>query len=181
MRKVLYISIAISLLIVAAALVHYNWRADQLREPLAQIPDSAAPEHRTAPSVDTQLLSLKTEAQRAEIDAMIQRMDEAYEAERARHKAAMAAIPRYPEHLERERLARRARIAALEAGNAMQSADDDPWDGIDLPPEVIKALKDGYANDATLRDLAVNGTDDEIHAYLSRTYLADFYKDAGLQ
>ena len=200
MRKVLYISIAISLLIVAAALVHYNWRADQLREPLAQIPDSAAPEHRTAPaasaidppavdrssagtapSVDTQLLSLETEAQRAEIDAMIQRMDEAYEAERARHKAAMAAIPRYPEHLERERLARRARIAALEAGNAMQSADDDPWDGIDLPPEVIKALKDGYANDATLRDLAVNGTDDEIHAYLSRTYLADFYKDAGLQ
>ena len=43
MRKVLYISIAISLLIVAAAVVHYNWRADQLREPLAQIPDSAAP------------------------------------------------------------------------------------------------------------------------------------------
>ena len=116
---------------------------------------------------------------------MIQRMDEAYEAEQARHEAAMAAIPRYPEHLERERLARRARIAALEAGAAMQSADDDPWDGIDLPPEVIKALEDGYANDATLRHLVENGTDDELHAYLSRTYLADLladlYKDADLQ
>ena len=69
----------------------------------------------------------------------------------------MAAIPRYPEHLERERLARRARIGALEAGQAMQSAADDPWDDTDLPPEVIKALKDGYVNDETLRHLVDNG------------------------
>ena len=201
MRKVLYISIAISLLIVAAALVHYNWRADQLREPLTQIPDSAAPEHRTAsaidppavdrssaataPSVDTQLLSLEEEAQLAEINAMIQRMDEAYEAEQARHEAEMAALQHGREDIQRELRERRARIAALEAGAAMQSADDDPWDGISLPPEVIKALEDGYANDATLRHLVENGTDDELHAYLSRTYLADLladlYKDADLQ
>ena len=116
---------------------------------------------------------------------MIQRMDEAYEAEQARHEAAMAAIPRYPEHLERERLARRARIGALEAGQAMQSAADDPWDDTDLPPEVIKALKDGYVNDETLRHLVDNGPSDELHAYLSRTYLADLIadldKDADLQ
>ena len=199
MRKVFYISIAISLLIVAAALVHYNWRADQLREPLTQIPDSAAPEHRsapaataidppavdrssaaTAPSVDTQLLSLETEAQLAEINIMIQRMDEAYEADRARHEAAMAAIPRYPEHLERERLARRARIAVLEAGAAMQSADDDPWDGIGLPPEVIKALEDGLANDENLRRMVEEpGNDEAIGDYvesLLRKYMPGIFE-----
>lgn len=198
MRKVLYISIAISLLIVAAALVHYNWRADQLREPLAQIPDSAAPEHRTAPaasvidppavdrssastapSVDTQLLSLEKEEQLADINAMIQRMDEAYEAEQARHEAAMAAIPRYPEHLERERLERRARLAALEAGHVPQTDPDDSHAAVDLPAQIIKDLEAGLANDETLRHLVEHGTGAELEDYLKKAYLADFL--AGLQ
>lgn len=199
MRKLLYISIAISLLIVAAALVHYNWRADQLREPLAQIPDSAASEHQTAintpaaspiaptpvdrssagtaPSVDTQLLSLEKEAQLAEINAMIQRMDEAYAADRARHKAEMAALQHGREDIQRENRERRARIAALEANTSMESDDGDPWDSIDLPPELIKAIKDGYANDETLRHLAENGTDEELHAYLSKTHIGDLLAD----
>ena len=198
MRKVLYISIAISLLIVAAALVHYNWRADQLREPLAKLPDTAATQNRTPPpastinpaaiaqpsvrtaaSVDTQLLTLDKEAQLAEINAMIQRLDEAYEAEQARHEAAMAAIPRYPEHLERERLERRARLAALEAGHVPQTDPDDSHAAVDLPAQIIKDLEAGLANDETLRHLVEHGTGDQLEDYLKTTYLADFL--AGLQ
>jgi len=196
MRKVLYISIAISLLIVAAALVHYNWRADQLREPLAQIPDSAAPEHRTAPvasgidppavdrssaatapSVDTELLSLPTEEQLAEINIMIQRMDEAYEANRARHEAEMAALQHGREDIQRELRERRARIAALEAGHVPQTDPRDSPAGVDLPPQIIKDLEAGLANDETLRHLVEHGSGEELEDYLKKAYLADFLAD----
>lgn len=119
-------------------------------------------------SVDTHLLTLDKEAQHAEIDAMIQRMDEAYETERARHEAAMAALPRFSEDLERERLQRRAHIAALEAGHVPQPEPDDSYAAVDLPAQVIKDLEDGLANDETLRHLVEHGTDDELEDYLKK-------------
>lgn len=44
MRNVFYISIAISLVIVVAAIAHYQWRARQLTEPLARVSDSTVAE-----------------------------------------------------------------------------------------------------------------------------------------
>ena len=196
MRKVFYISISISLMIVCAAFVHYKWRAHQLRERVAQVADSDAGEHgsrinaplasnvgettiplsldTTVAAVETEAFGNATEAEIDEVSAMIKRMDDAYEKEKARHEAEMASLQRGREDIQRRIAQRRVDIAALEAERAARREVDESYAGIDLPPEMIRELEAAYANDESVKRMeAQYGSVRGFVKYLVRKHFPD--------
>lgn len=195
MRKALYISISISLIIVGAALVHHNWRAQQLREQLAEVPDSDAAEQEspinapvasnvggtagplsfdTVAPVETEAFANATEAELGEIFAEYDRMNEAYEKEKARHEAEMASLQHGREDIQRRIAEGDARIAMREAKRAAKREVDASYADINLPPEMIKAIEEAHANEESLRRVeAQHGGLRGFVKYLVRKHFPD--------
>lgn len=180
MRKLLYISIAISLAILIVSIAHHQWRIQNLRDELVNAQDTtgAVPTVASKPATVAQPPSENnaaapdahgiTEQQRKELRALL--------AEYERQSAAFDNVDDKYERSERS-LALSREIEAVEAEipGLMATIErlyrEHPETDIYVPPAAVAAMEAALTDDAYDRTIAKFGSLDNFYTYIAKTYL----------